>query len=843
MNSVDKVLRQWLYVGPFDKDVSEQYEDNYRVPVAPYLPFIGEAKEQAAAFRPMEGEAVELFGDTHEWSLLRTDESELRMTWAKFGVHARLLVTYAYCRVHSPAERLASFRLWLAGSAVVLINGVRIHEYLQLGRVETEQELKLPLRQGWNDVLLVLANVHLHCQNSFTLSTEEPELYTELPLLGDGEERQRLERDFQSLQLTSKLISEEEGVALQWAAPLASQGTFRYTVRESSRGVPGRQICGNSWVASNGESGQVPLVNASQLPHAGEYMVRIDYAAGNGLWIKGPSHAFRRVDWRDMPKGALGYGERKAAILGMIASDHHLLPREFIHQELAKMAVSAWDKVDPEAIEEGIAYINARYDCADFALHGLLRMYYLYGEDERLPARVKEAMKQCILNFKYWVDEPGRSMMFTRSENHEILFFSAEYLAGLLFPGEMFPNSGQNGLFHVLKGQIRAERWLKEKGTYGYREWHSNVYYEEDLLALVNLYDFAEQESNVRLLAAQLMEFTIGIMATHSYKGVMATTHGRSYEEMIIHPQLEPISQINWLLFGQPPRLLKKMSIGSIALASSRYAPAPCWEEIAGSSDELYSRSRMGVFVSNGMDGVNCATYKTGDYMVSGMVGSKKGEFGGQIHVGQVFLDGGVPVFVSCFDNKSASTRPSYWGGQYRNPKTIAHRNILAHMYRLGDGPGFTHAYFPFDQFEEWTEAKGWLFGRSRDAYVALYASQPYERVREGEFANRELLCREKTCIWLMEAGNRSAWGSFQRFAEAVSTAEIRLEGERLFYHSPSRGQLILDYDGPCTADEDTIQEEGFPLMENAYMFSEYGSGRVERVEQGKRKPWLNFHI
>ena len=70
---------------------------------------------------------------------------------------------------------------------------------------------------------------------------------------------------------------------------------------------------------------------------------------------------------------------------------------------------------------------------------------------------------------------------------------STEYVAGMAFPLDNFSNSNQNGLFHALKGRLNAEHWIREKGYYGFTEWHSNTYYEEDMLALLNIYDFGEE--------------------------------------------------------------------------------------------------------------------------------------------------------------------------------------------------------------------------------------------------------------------------------------------------------------------------------------------------------------
>ncbi|WP_020616211.1 hypothetical protein [Paenibacillus daejeonensis] len=434
--------------------------------------------------------------------------------------------------------------------------------------------------------------------------------------------------------------------------------------------------------------------------------------------------------------------------------------------------------------------------------------------------------------------------MFTRSENHEILFFSAEYVAGLLFPGEMFTNSGQNGLFHALKGRLASERWIRERGTYGFMEWHSNTYYEEDILALLSIVDFGEEKGYARLLARQLLDLICPIMASHSSRGIMATTHGRSYEESIIHPELEAIGHMNWLLFGWPRRLVRDMSIGCVAMAGSSYVQDPEWEKVAGSESELFTRTQMGLFPHGGMTGVDCATYRTRDYMVSGMVESKAGEHGAQVHAGQVLLGGQVPVFVTCFDNKSEMTRPSYWGGQYINPHMFAHRNVLAFNYRLGEGPGYTHAYFPFAEFDETESRDGWLFGRKDDAYVALYSQHPYLVTDHGKYKKRELFCREKNNIWLLEAGSRDQSGSFADFKEAVVSARIQSpEDGALVYDSPSLGEITLHYGQPSRIGGQRLKEDdGYPLIDNPHLYAAYGTGIVT-LYLGDKKKTLNFKI
>lgn len=206
---------------------------------------------------------------------------------------------------------------------------------------------------------------------------------------------------------------------------------------------------------------------------------------------------------------------------------------------------------------------------------------------------------------------------------------------------------------------------------HGFEEWFSNTYFEEDLLAMLNLFQFAPDGSETKKLAGGLLDLLTFILASHHFHGTLATTHGRAYEQSILHPELEALRPIIWLLFGQPKSLNQSCSIGAVALATGAYAPSPAVLEMAMDTAPLATRSRMGSFVWNpeAKGGINCLTKRRDDYMVSGMVEARLGPFNAQAHAGQITLKGGVPVFVSCFDNPGPDARPSYWGDNSASPK------------------------------------------------------------------------------------------------------------------------------------------------------------------------------
>jgi len=157
--------------------------------------------------------------------------------------------------------------------------------------------------------------------------------------------------------------------------------------------------------------------------------------------------------------------------------------------------------------------------------------------------------KQTTLNFKYFPNEPGIDSLCTWTENHYILFSSAAYLAGQLYPDETFSNTGETGSQKVELNRQRILRWLELRFRTGFSEWLSHVYYDEDLTALLSLYDFA-QDDEIRHKAEMVIDLLLLDMALNSFKGVFGSTHGRAYENTKKWAANEGTTDTMKLLFG-----------------------------------------------------------------------------------------------------------------------------------------------------------------------------------------------------------------------------------------------------------------------------------------------------
>lgn len=189
-------------------------------------------------------------------------------------------------------------------------------------------------------------------------------------------------------------------------------------------------------------------------------------------------------------------------------------------------------------IEQSLHRVNERLDCGDFVIPGFLTILYRYQSSPLLTPDIIKRMEDAILDFKYWIDEPGidTKLPCYFTENHQILFHSIEYLAGQLYPDRIFSNNGENGEWHRNHGRTYLMRWLTWRKRFGFSEWLSNGYYAEDMLGLLILSELSE-EKKIRRQAANLIELLFFDIAIHSLKGNFCATNGRMYNGPTMNPE------------------------------------------------------------------------------------------------------------------------------------------------------------------------------------------------------------------------------------------------------------------------------------------------------------------
>ena len=563
------------------------------------------------------------------------------------------------------------------------------------------------------------------------------------------------------------------------------------------------------------------------------------------------------------------------------------------------------------SFQEVLDFIAARQDCSDFAITGLLRILYQYAASPLLPPDLLEAIRRTVLDFKYWIDEPGQDEMVYWTENHQILFHAGEYLAGQLFPEAVFTNNGWTGRQHVEHARPLILRWLDWRARLGFSEWDSNCYYAEDIAPLVNLVDFCRDEA-IATRTAMVLDLLLFDMAVDSFFGVYGTSHGRTYARHVKGGRNDSLVTTQCLLWGLG-RFASSSGMDAVSLATSRrYRLPPVIETVALDVPEaLTNRECQGIELEDaprygltyddfdsgmffwGMETfshwrvidltvrmadawkvwnkpdfrdlrdlghtlgklgllrpvsylldpdpnrcmntqVNKLTYRTLDYQLSCAQDYRRGEKGYQHHIWQATLGPDAVVFATNpgalhEDNKYT---PNYWAGQNRLPRAVQHRNVLLCLYDLGRHKGFleprhylfTHAYFPRWAFDQVEEADGWIFGRFRDGYVALYSHLPYEWTQEGREAGQEVVAVGRRNVWICQCGRRAVDGTFQEFMQAILGARLQVRGLSVEYQAPGVGLLSL----------------GCPRFDNPYCRAGF-AGDAFRMEHAGRRLTLDF--
>ena len=295
------------------------------------------------------------------------------------------------------------------------------------------------------------------------------------------------------------------------------------------------------------------------------------------------------------PSAGADFAGRRRAFLEMCLRSPAPPNLKAPYYELARLAMGG--AAHEGILDAALDYIDARQDCADFIIHAILRLLYQLPDAPLSPA-LWARCRATVLGFKYWPDEPGEDSLCTWTENHQILYASAAYLAGQLYPHETFRNSGRSGLELMAAARPRIARWLDLRFRTGFSEWLSHVYYDEDLAALLSLVDFCGDEELARR-AAMVTDLVLFDMALNSLRGVFGSSHGRSYEESKKHAACEATTDTSALLFGQgSPTRADNMSAVCFAL-SPRYRMPQVLYDIANDQARpvLVNRQRMGIRV------------------------------------------------------------------------------------------------------------------------------------------------------------------------------------------------------------------------------------------------------
>jgi hypothetical protein len=840
-------IHNWLVAGPqatYVPDLERFKGPDAKLRIARHY----YERDSGIAQAPAERDTFAAGDTTLTWRYARCGDDHF-VDLTAFYHTCHYLRSWAYAEVVCPAPQEMTCVLTTNGPADVWLNGRHVHRQEHFHhQIPYSVAFRAVLQEGRNQVLVRLEEVAVReCPYALALrivdraSAETPVL---LPTLVEQvARRQQLERAFEAAYLDRDVYGRHDDIVVRWPDDLREscdlvirlqtpEGRIYLEANQALRSAAASKDLGKGYQLRDG-SYQVFL-----MPPLEEYYER-NMRAQRAIGFRVLQNAYSQA-----PYGT--YDERRREALEDAAQRDGS-----VFCEIAKMELGRWPEVKTEVILETIKGINQRADCSDFYMVGLLGMLHRYLDDQAFPQELKGLLEACVLNFKYWMDEPGSDAMCYWSENHQILFHACEILAGQLYPDQIFSNVGQNGAWHRAKGERMALSWLRKRARGGFREVDSNCYFEHDILALAHLADLADDDQ-VREFAAIVLDKLLFTMALNSFRGAFGSVHGRTYAPLIKGARLESTSGIGRLMWGMG--VFNNHILGTVSLACAQgYELPPIVQAIAADQpEELWSRERHAgeleewCDLATGAWEVNKVTYKTPDSMLCSGQDYRPGTPGYQEHVWQATLGYDAVVFVThppCV-SEEGSHRPNFWHGNVIMPRVAQWKDALIAIHNLPDDDwmGFTHAYFPVYAFDEHALRDGWAFARKGDGYLALTAAQGLALTTHGDNAYRELRSYGPRNVWLCHMGRAARDGSFEEFQQAMLALDVRFD--ELSASCPTlRGEtLAFGWQGPLLVNGREEPIAGFKHYESQYCVAELGAAQME-IGFGNQLLRLDFSV
>ncbi len=720
------------------------------------------------------------FDDLWPITHLRLPGAGPRIDFSEFWYRPTHLSRWTGTILDTPQAAEISLRLTTNGGVRIFVDGTEAARFEPFRRNRSESvDIRLPLKAGPNQVVVF----------SEDLAERDTDWFFELIRLDDTPIVARLPMDVAAeeiadIQRLAESVRPEFGLNIDRPFALV----FDHSVK---RDINLRVIIGN-----HVHERHVVLLRDLHLP-AGEQRVEVcpPGAVTDGMYRVVVQFDVDGIVVEKAIEGAFlssltprpplsGIAERKMEASGWFAQNGELL----VGRVLAMLHSG---KVDAPAmrtiLERTIDFIVNREDCSDFWMVPLLWIWRDYRD--RLPEDLQGAVKDAILGYRYWVDEPGNDAMWFWSENHVLCFHVAQHVAGRLFPDERFSNSGRSGRDEEREGAAKLARWFDSIEREGLAEWNSSAYYPIDFIGLLGLRHMADAPLKMR--ATGMLDRICQMVALHTTAGVPGGSQGRAYNKELLGGPLTELVSIVRIAFG--PGWLNHGVTAPPMLAASDYEPPASAIAFAdpGEGQSLEARYTQGLDHT-----ARLVVYRTRDAQLSSVVDHNTGRHGHQQHVVDVQLSGHplARLFVNHpgEEDPSGSHRPSFWAGNGVLPRVAQLLDVSMLVFDLGDDRiSWTHGYFGREGMDAMECFGNWLLVRSGKGVAAMFAANGLHPVESGPTAGHEVRSGGRRNAWIVTIGQ-----DFDELSARIKAAKVKFDPDKLQLglELPDRPPLTLSY-------------------------------------------------
>lgn len=709
--------------------------------------------------------------------------SNRAVEFSQFRYRPTRLSRWCRTRVTTPTDRYSSFRLKTRGGVHIWVDGELAGRFEPFTRNGTQETVvHLPIKASGSDIVVLTED----------MAERDTVWFFELVLLDDisvdvflpgavlGDQVGPLTAFASQVRPRDEVIGPGGDVALKFDTPASIAVDVHVRVTATSH--THADLFDRVLTLPAGAT-ELIVCRADELPD-GYHTMPLTFIAGDTRVERHIGFAVLQQTQPAMLAGDLAQRKR-------LALDHAASHGE-MRMGTAAALLETGQGDDPRLrpiIEETLLAIEERRDCADFVSVPLLWTYMRHAD--AFPADLRLRSERALLEFRYWVDEPGNDVMWFWSENHALCFHVSQLLAGLTWPDANFAASGRIGREQAELATERLGLWFDAVEEDGLAEWNSAAYYPVDFIGLLALAELAPEPMARR--ARALCDRIFTMVALHTLEGVPAGSMGRTYDKELRAGPLTELAPFAAVAFG---RGWLNQGVAALPLfAAGGYEPPQGLQRMLepGRDEAVVARYRQG----HGPAAL-LTLYKTSLVQLSTNSGAQPGGYGHQQHVLDLRF-ASHPMARSWINHPGegdpwGQRRPSYWAGNGNLPRVGQNRHIAMLLYRLhpDEQMGFTHVFASRCGVEHYLRGDT-LILRAGEALAAYKATGPLEAILIGPGAGIEYRCHGQEQGWATVVGKGT---DFERFADYVERCRLSVDhdGTRLVLTAPGEAAHVLDW-------------------------------------------------
>lgn len=733
-----------------------------------------------------------------------------RLDLSGFWFRPTRLATWTRTYIEAETAGTAKIRLGTCGGAVLWLNGAEVGWMAPYSRnLEAKQEFELELTAGLNAIVLFFDDLAERDARYFYQFDylSGPTVNVALPVPVAGSVADSLEEALDGMHLDrqhyfggditvlfAKALPVEAKVNVAIEGDFMSRERFDYDF-ELPAGVASLNVGASENAPADFRHLRVTL-NAGGFVASRSVGVEICHAARQG---DASASLAQRIT--DTLTEVSDYSERDTV------------------RAFARLASGRCGADTDAMIEEILPSIEDCHDCADFSLVPLIWSRTTWGGDinDKTRARIDAA----ILNYRYWMDEPGNDVQWYFSENHALLFHTAAYLAGHLLPEATFVRSGRKGSEQAKVGAARVRAWLDHFQHWEMAEFNSAPYFPIDLKGLTALAALSPDKDIADRAKAGIVRLA-EIIARSAHHGMVTAAQGRSYEHTLCAGRSLELSAVARLLWGKGFYGRRVHCLPQMAVCLRDHGLV-IPQEFADIADHQGDQHQEWRFAQGENSFAALYHYKGKNFAMGSTVHYRWDEWGYQETV--LHLRIGEKPEAAIWINHPGETiqfgygRPSYWGGCGTIPRVQQYRGLaVLEFTTYEEQPDFTHAWFPAAEFDESRVSGSLALARSGEGAVLLRAGSELQVTSEGPSAGAELRQYGQKTRWIVRVCEAGDLASVENRFAGLS-AEHGADGT-IVVEDPEYGSVSFRADGTVEAEGRVIARKEYSVKGEANMLA-----------------------